>query len=158
MYYVLCTYICLMDGWNYFTNNQCDIYYQNKIESNWVKTALKSSKNRRKFQQWKITIFKGLGFFWQLQFSYDSHSHCKKFVKPKPKHWTPQSLIPQCQFGCGILKIVGPKMQDFCPRINMLKGIFFKNNPTMNYGLSKSAKIVLSKSIFYVKNQQKKLI
>ena len=28
------------------------------------------------------------------------------------------------QFGCGILKIVDPKMQDFCPRINMLKGIF----------------------------------
>ena len=32
----------------------------------------------------------------------------------------------QCQFGCGILKVVGPKMQDFYPRINMLKGIFFK--------------------------------
>ena len=27
---------------------------------------------------------------------------------------------------CGILKMVGPKMQDFCPRINMLKGKFFK--------------------------------
>ena len=26
------------------------------------------------------------------------------------------------QFGCGILKIVGPKMQDFCPKIDMLKG------------------------------------
>ena len=36
----------------------------------------------------------------------------------------------------------GPKVQDFCPRINMLKG-FFLNNPTMNYGSSKSAKIVL---------------
>ena len=34
------------------------------------------------------------------------------------------------QFGCGILKIVGPKMQDFCPRINMLKGNFFLNNLT----------------------------
>ena len=30
------------------------------------------------------------------------------------------------QFGCGILKMVGPIMQDFCPRINMLKGNFFK--------------------------------
>ena len=30
---------------------------------------------------------------------------------------------------------------------------FFYNNPTMNYGSSKSAKIVLSKSIFYVKNR-----
>ena len=28
----------------------------------------------------------------------------------------------QCQFGCGILKILGPKMQAFCPRIDMLKG------------------------------------
>ena len=27
------------------------------------------------------------------------------------------------QFGGGILKMVGPKMQDFCPIINMLKGI-----------------------------------
>ena len=42
------------------------------------------------------------------------------------------------QFGCGILKMVGPKKQDFWPRIN---------------GSSKSAKIVLSKSIFDVKNQ-----
>ena len=25
---------------------------------------------------------------------------------------------------CGILKMVGPKVQDFCPRINMLKGFF----------------------------------
>ena len=28
----------------------------------------------------------------------------------------------QCQFGCAMLKIVGPKMQAFCLRINMLKG------------------------------------
>ena len=31
-----------------------------------------------------------------------------------------------CQFGCGFLKMVGPKMQNFCPRINMLKGNSFK--------------------------------
>ena len=30
----------------------------------------------------------------------------------------------------------------------------FKNNPVMNYGLSKNAEIVLSKSIFHVKNRQ----
>ena len=42
------------------------------------------------------------------------------------------------QFGC-VLKMVGPKMQ---------------KNHTMNYGSSKSAKIVLSKSIFYVKNRR----
>ena len=28
----------------------------------------------------------------------------------------------QCQFGCGILKIVGPKEQDFWPKIDILKG------------------------------------
>ena len=37
--------------------------------------------------------------------------------------------------------MVGPKKQNFCPRINMLKE-FFLNNPTMKYGSSKSAKIV----------------
>ena len=33
-----------------------------------------------------------------------------------------------CQFGCGILKMVAPKMQDFCQRINMLRGNFFKQS------------------------------
>ena len=47
----------------------------------------------------------------------------------------------------------GPKKQDFWPRINILKGNLKKENPSMNYGSSKSAKIVLSKSIFEVKNQ-----
>ena len=48
--------------------------------------------------------------------------------------------------------MVGPKKQDFWRRINILKEFFFKN-PLMNYGSSKSAKIVLSNSIFNVKNQ-----
>ena len=47
--------------------------------------------------------------------------------------------------------MVGPKKQDFWPRINILKGFFL--NLSMNYGSSKSAKIILSKSIFNVKNQ-----
>ena len=54
------------------------------------------------------------------------------------------------EFSCGILKMVGPKKQDFWPRI---MGNFCLKNPLMNYGSSKSAKIVLSKSIFDVKNQ-----
>ena len=29
--------------------------------------------------------------------------------------------VYQYQFGCGILKIVGPKKQDFWPKINILK-------------------------------------
>ena len=45
--------------------------------------------------------------------------------------------------------MVGPKKQDFCPKVNVLKGIvFFKSADEL-----KSAKIVLSKSIFDVKNQ-----
>ena len=35
-------------------------------------------------------------------------------------------LGAECQFGCGILKMVGHKMQAFCPRINMLKEFFFE--------------------------------
>ena len=49
--------------------------------------------------------------------------------------------------------MVGPKMQDFAQESTCSKEIFL-NNPTMNYGSSKSAEIVLSKSIFYVKNRQ----
>ena len=30
------------------------------------------------------------------------------------------------QLGCGILKMVGPKKQDFCPRINILTGFFLQ--------------------------------
>ena len=32
------------------------------------------------------------------------------------------------QFGCGISKMMGPKRQAFCPRINMLKGNFDATN------------------------------
>ena len=49
--------------------------------------------------------------------------------------------------------MVGPKMQDFCPRINMLPRKIFLNNLTSNDSLSKSAKIVLSMSILDVKNE-----
>ena len=34
----------------------------------------------------------------------------------------------QYQFGCGISKMVGPKKQDFGPRINILEGFFFENS------------------------------
>ena len=56
------------------------------------------------------------------------------------------------EFLHGKFIMVGAKKQIFWPRINILKGFFFQN-PSMNYGSSKSAKIVLSKSIFDVKNQ-----
>ena len=54
------------------------------------------------------------------------------------------------QFGCGISKMAGPKKQDFWPRINIptqRKSLYFMI--TMNESLSN---IVLSKSIFFVKN------
>ena len=49
-------------------------------------------------------------------------------------------------------KYGGSKKQDFWPKINTLKG--------MNYGWSKSAEIVLLKTIFYVKIREnlKKII
>ena len=73
------------------------------------------------------------------------------------------TLYVQCQFGCGTLKMVGPKMQDFAQESTCSKEIVLKqNNPAMNYALSKSAKIILTKSIFYVKKLteffQKKII
>ena len=46
----------------------------------------------------------------------------------------------------------GPKMQDFCPRIDMLKENCFKTFLWWLIVRQKSAKIVLSKSIFYIKN------
>jgi hypothetical protein len=48
--------------------------------------------------------------------------------------------------------MVGSKKQAFWPRINILKGNLKKKNPSMDYGSSKSAKIILSKSILDVKN------
>ena len=35
--------------------------------------------------------------------------------------------VYQYQFGCGILKTVGPKKQDFWPKIDILKGNHFEN-------------------------------
>jgi len=49
--------------------------------------------------------------------------------------------------------MVGPKKRDSWPRINILKGNVCFLNPSMNDSSSKSAKIVLSESIFDVKNQ-----
>ena len=46
--------------------------------------------------------------------------------------------------------MVGPKKQEFWPRINILRDFFYMS---MNYGSSKNDKIVLSMSIFIVKNQ-----
>ena len=46
-----------------------------------------------------------------------------------------------------------PKKQDFWPRIRTLKGKNVKNILSMNDSLTKSAKIVLSRSIFDVKNR-----
>ena len=46
-------------------------------------------------------------------------------LKNRAWQWKLILLGHYCQFGCGILKMVGPQMQDFCPRIKMLKEIFF---------------------------------
>ena len=46
--------------------------------------------------------------------------------------------------------MVGPKRQDFWPRINILNRKLKKKKSLTNYGLSKSAKIILSMSMFNV--------
>ena len=67
-----------------------------------------------------------------------------------------------CQFGSRISKMVGPKKQDFWPRINIPKGFFFRSvndlwllkkfqNPTLkvNFGRKKSTEFFQKKiSIF----------
>ena len=55
------------------------------------------------------------------------------------------------QFGCGILKLVGPKKQDFCPRINILEGFLKK----ICWWISVCQKVpkLYFQSIFDVKNQ-----
>ena len=50
--------------------------------------------------------------------------------------------------------MAGPKNQDFWPRINILTGKKTRKIPSMNDGSSKSAKILLSKFIFDVKNRR----
>ena len=66
---------------------------------------------------------------------------------------TRHNLAYKYQFDCGILKMVGPKKARFLAKNQHTQGKSFSKNPSMNYGSSKSAKIVLSKSIFNVKNQ-----
>ena len=55
--------------------------------------------------------------------------------------------------GHGVSRLMGPKKQDFCSKINciQMKLLYFVNWHSAR--ASKSAKIVLSKAIFYVKNQ-----
>ena len=48
----------------------------------------------------------------------------------------------------------GSQNARFLPKNQHDQKKLFKNNPAMNYGSSKSAEIVLSKSIFYVKNRR----
>ena len=67
-----------------------------------------------------------------------------------------------CQFGSRISKMVGPKKQDFWPRINIPKGFFFKSvndlrllkkcqNPTLkvNFGRQKSTEFFQKKISFF---------
>ena len=44
----------------------------------------------------------------------------KRFVKIRIRNGCISRYV-KCQFGCGILKMVGPKKQDFWPKINILK-------------------------------------
>ena len=68
------------------------------------------------FCKWFLSI---LGHDWWDQ---------KRYYLKCCQKWTTIGFYIWCQFGCGILKMVGPKMQVFCPRMNMLKGFFLKQS------------------------------
>ena len=57
-----------------------------------------------------------------------------------------------CQFGRGILMMVGPKMQDFCPRIDMLKGNSLKTILQWIMVCQKVPKSYFQSQSFYFKN------
>ena len=67
-----------------------------------------------------------------LLYCLDQHKSCHHTEWTEAKNdkkivWGSSSTTKYyCQFGCGIFKMVGSKMQGFCPRINMLKGVLFK--------------------------------
>ena len=67
------------------------------------------------------------------------------------------------QFGCGILKMVGPKKQDFCPKINIHRGkhciLRIRGAPVcQKLGMILENKVVqklkLEKKVFYKKWRQ----
>ena len=49
----------------------------------------------------------------------ESEVHSFKSITLAPKEI--MAIIHYYQFGCGISKMVGPKKQDFWPRINIIK-------------------------------------
>ena len=57
----------------------------------------------------------------------ESEVHSFKSITLAPKEI--MAIIHYYQFGCRISKMVGPKQQDFWPRINLIKG---KKNLLMN--------------------------
>ena len=79
----------------------------------------------------KKALFDTLDF---VRTAIDQHkSNYNEDVKENPKDFidaffnqiNDKANIGQCQFGYGISKMVGPKKQDFWPRINILEGMFF---------------------------------
>ena len=69
--------------------------------------------------------------------------------------------VAQYQFGCGNLKMVGPKKQDFWPKINILKGnhciLRIRGAPVrQKLGMILENKVVeqlkLEKNVFFTKN------
>ena len=68
-----------------------------------------------------------------------------------------------CQFGCGILKMVGPKKQVFWPKINILKGnhciLRIRRAPVFQkLGMILENKVVQKLNVFFYKKWSPKLI
>jgi hypothetical protein len=55
-----------------------------------------------------------------------SISNCQILITVLLVYCESQPYIVKYQFSCGISKVVGHKKQDFWPKINIIKGFFYK--------------------------------
>ena len=93
---------------------------------------------------WKLLSWR-FDSFWEQKSLIKSHflhsvRHCEQLFWPFSSHFVMHSVqvnlwqkllflhqLHKYQFGCGVSKMVGPKKQGFCLKINMLKGNFDTN-------------------------------
>jgi hypothetical protein len=67
------------------------------------------------------------------------------------QNFSKDSVMYEYQFGCGISKMVDPKKQDFCPRINMLKRKKRKNSADELWFIEKYQDRILKVDFFMSK-------
>ena len=84
------------------------------IEMWWAKTRWKCINNcKQRSKKYMLVHTSFSNFYWPLIWK------LKTFMLQIDSTWT---NVDKYQFGCGISKMVGPKKQDFWPKISILKG------------------------------------